>query len=173
MRTYGPYEEQVRGKLRYKVIVREIGQKSLTRNFSTKGEAEAFVVVQRKAAEHTRGGTVKQRLVAYRKYMTEKGNKARTIETTISRLTDTFRSVLNLPISQLTPEVAQKISDDLRTYRTKRDSVLADDTRMNMILGARTFGKWCCRRKFLKGESVRRGRGRGQETKRKAAAPNR
>jgi integrase len=136
-RIHGPYRHHDRWRI--KIVDRATG-KVVNQTFLTEEAAKAAMTVLRRRIGRESGISVKDALGAYEKYLAEKGNKPRSIETTMHRLANLFGPVLKLAVVGLTTTGAAKLYEDL----TATDGgPIAIDTKRNALNQGRTFLKWC------------------------------
>jgi hypothetical protein len=138
MRVDGPYPH---GK-RWRVRIRRDGGQTV-RSYETREAAEAGLRQLRREAARLSGLLAKEAIERYRDHLTAKGNRPRSIETTIYRLTAFFRPVLEEPITALTSADGVRLYDRLLEEKTRFRRAAATDTRLNITAEARTFGRWC------------------------------
>lgn len=144
-RVLGPYFR--RGRWRIVVVV---GGAREDCSFATKGEAEEAVVAQRRELERAATAPVDDAIQAYEDYLTDKGNKPRSVEVTARSLRRFFGrgapefDDLTWPISALTPEIGQQLYDELRARG------YSADTHHRTLAEAKTFVRWCRDRGMVK-----------------------
>lgn len=136
-RVHGPYRHYDRWRI--KIVDRTTG-KVANETFPTEEEARVAATAFRRRNARESGIGIKEALGLYERYLTEKGNKPRSIETTIHRLRNLFGPVLKIAVVALTPTGAAKLYDGLTA---KDGSPIAIDTRRNALNQGKTFLKWC------------------------------
>lgn len=155
-RVLGPYAEN--GVFRI-VFVKADGTRESSK-FSTEDDARnAIENLQRLIAQSTT--TIRDALREYAVYMRDdKGNKPNSIEQTGHKLRRFF-DVLDVGLTTLTPEKCGELYDALRRSQCKPQRRAKDgepvvvtrpisvDYHRNALSEARTFLKWCVKRKWL------------------------
>ena len=129
-RVHGPYRHHDRWRI--KIIERRTG-KVTHQTFSTEEEARAAVRSLRRRLALETGVSVADALDAYEKHLAMKGNKPRTVLTTMYRLRRFFGSVGKLAVVGLTPTAGQKLYDDFTEGKTKRGQTMSVDSHMTSI----------------------------------------
>jgi integrase len=136
-RVHGPYRHYDRWRI--KIVDRTTG-KVANETFPTEQEARVAMAAFRRRNARESGIGFGEALGLYERYLAEKGNKPRSIETTIHRLRNLFGPVLKIAVVALTPTGAAKLYDGLTA---KDGSPIAIDTRRNALNQGKTFLKWC------------------------------
>lgn len=136
-RIYGPYR---RGDAWIVAVVEEDGGRS-DRRCESEAEAEKFVDDTRKALKLEGPITVEEALEEYEGHQRARGKKAGSIATTQQRM----RSLL-APIDGGKALVRVSCAEG---YAALADRVSVD-THRNALGEARTFGKWCVKRGYLR-----------------------
>src|SRR5690606_111415 len=134
-RIHGPYPHRNAWRV---VVVTPSGRS--TQSCSTREEALALIATLRAKAG---ARTVEQVISSYVQYLTVKGNRPRSVETTEQRLRALTAGVATLPIQELT---ARRAGQLYRSYAQGR----SPDTHRNTLGQARTWGKWVKRRGWSK-----------------------
>jgi integrase len=148
-RVYGPYANR-RG---FRLVV-----------ISAAGTRRSEIVATRTAADQLKldieaelqaeAVTVNDALDDYRSYMRDKGNRPRSIETTLTRLRAFFPDG-DLVLADLTAKRAAGLYTDLRTRPSKRlKRPAAVDSHRNTLNQARTFARWCGKRGWIAGDPL-------------------
>lgn len=136
-RVHGPYRHYDRWRI--KIVDRTTG-KVANETFPTEEEARVAMAAFRRRNARESGIGIREALGLYERYLGEKGNKRRSIETTSHRLRNLFGPVLKIAVVALTPTGAAKLYDGLTA---KDGSPIAIDTRRNALNQGKTFLKWC------------------------------
>jgi integrase len=140
------------------------------RGFSTKGAAAEFLARKRieLADRPPEPGeppppeiTVREAFNAYEEHLTEKGNKERSIKTTMHRLR-AFFTADTMPLSMLTPKACAGTYAALRTAS-------AVDTHRNTLAETKSFLRWCWKaRRWIKANPLEEVEGTGKRRHGKA-----
>jgi integrase len=157
------------------VRIRRNGRQTV-RSYETKEAAEARLRQLRREAARLSGLLAKEAIDRYREYLSAKGNRPRSIETTVYRLTVFFGPVLEEPITALTAADGVRLYDRLLGEKTRFRRAAATDTRLNITAEARTFVRWCRAKNLLRLDLLekveatgRRRQGKAQLTESEAA----
>lgn len=130
--VYGPYKMGRKFRLVFKG---PLGQQRY-QSFSTEKEALAEL-----AKYKGQGGiSVEACIDMYDLYLREKGNKARTIATTLQRLKRLFQEHLNTPLGSIREE--KRLLEGLAS--------LSFDTRSAIVNETKTFLRWCVSQGYIK-----------------------
>lgn len=134
-RIHGPYPNRDKWRI---VVVGARGRASLT--CETRDEALALIAQLRaKAAARTVAVTLEE----YRMYLGAKGNRERSVDTTMLRLRALMAPVATLPLAELTVRRAGQCYSGYAEGRKP-------DTHRNALGQARTFGKWCLKKGYAR-----------------------
>jgi integrase len=136
-RVHGPYRHH--DKWRIKIVDRTTG-KAENRTFATEAEAEVAMASLERQIRRETSISVGQALDLYENHQTEKGNKPRTVITTMHRLRLLFGPVVKIATVSLTTTSAEKLYGELAAVDGRKLSV---DTKRNMLNQAKTFLRWC------------------------------
>jgi integrase len=104
-------------------------------HFASEREAEAKAADLRPAAARQNGATTAQVFALYEEHLTEKGNKTRSIATTVYRV--------QLLLAPLMGRALVSVSRQDTGRAVHRLADLAPDSRLNIAAEARTFLRWC------------------------------
>lgn len=129
--VYGPYPHGNR----FRIIVFDERGASEAESFATETEANKHKAAQLRALSEETGTTVSAALDEYELYQRRKGNKPRTIDTTMHRLKSFFGELLELPVASITTAQCSRAYESLRAK-------VAVDTHRNTLNQARTFFRW-------------------------------
>ena len=139
-RVLGPYQD---GKW-WKLVVVGGGGRQAAGRYATKEAAEAVkATLERKLPPPTEM-TVRKAIDDYKKHLEKKGNKPLSRDVTESRLVYFFDADVHRPLTDVTPQRAERLYELLQervSQRTKRK--LSVDAHRNTLAEARTFLKWC------------------------------
>jgi integrase len=148
------------------------------------GTRRSLIVATQAAAERLRADlereleeeavTMSEALLLYEQYLVAKGNKPRSIETTMQRL----RGMLpgDQVLADLTAKACERLYTELRARPRRRRAGLevrevegerAVDTHRNTLGQAKTFLRWCRRKGWIKGEPMEDVEGVGRRRRRK------
>lgn len=153
----GPYDlgEQWRSGSRWRVDLVAGEGKAVRSYFATLAEARKFADHAREELGIARARTVEGALNAYELHLREKGNKPRTIRTTIIRLKQFFPEYRTTQLKSITAANARAAYEAFRTKRvgcTEDDPEgrpMAVDSHRNVLAETRTFLGWCVAQKWL------------------------
>lgn len=145
-RIHGPYPE--RKGWRVKVVDRATG-KSINTMFPTEIEARSAVNRLRRQAAKEIGISIDGAMMAYEKYLTEKGNKPLSICSTLERLRSLFRDQTHHVVA-LSCDDAIRIWNGYVARPTRMGKPPAVDTRINVLHEAKTFMRWCLKQRWTK-----------------------
>jgi len=117
------------------------------RHFDTEEEAKEAVTLARREAARECAISLDDALADYEAYLKEKGNRPRTVATTLYRLGVFFRPIRRQPITAL-----RGAGEKLSRAMTAQDGgkTLSVDSRMNTVAEAKTFASWLVRKGWLK-----------------------
>jgi integrase len=136
-RVHGPYRHHE--KWRIKIVDRTTG-KAENRTFTTEAEAETAIANLERQIRRETSISMGQALDLYEEYLGEKGNKPRTVVTTMHRLRLLFGGVAKIATVSLTAAAAEKLYGRLTAVDGSAFSV---DSKRNILNQAKTFLKWC------------------------------
>jgi integrase len=145
-RIHGPYTD--RKGWRVKVVDRATGR-STNQIFPTEAEAKAAVSRLRRQAAKEIGISIDAALTAYDKHLTEKGNKPRSISSTLERLRSLFKDQTHYVVA-LTCDDAVRIWDGYTARPTRTGKAPAVDTRISVLHETKTFIRWCRKQGWTK-----------------------
>lgn len=158
---------QDRKKWRVRVVDRET-RRSVTHSYET--EAEARAAAPKLQRQYTRpvGKPVHEAIRDYRARLEAKGNKPRSIETTLGRLQDVFQGVEEVVTGELTPEMVAGAFDRYATTPGRKSGkVPSVATRANTLNEARTFCRWLAEQDWTKAELLEGVKVEGRRKRRK------
>lgn len=157
-RVLGPYEER---NGQWRIVVVGVGGDRVGRFFATEREAKtARRLAERKLAE-VASFSLKEAIEAYEMHLREeKKNKPGSVRDTVYRLR-AFFPVDDELVAGLTPAKCQRLYDELRVRPTKTGRPFADDSALNILAEAKTFGAWCVSKKWLASNPLAEVRGVG------------
>lgn len=135
-RVHGPYQHHK--KWRVTVIDTETREQT-HHGFSSQAEAILGIVKLRRTTERQNGATFTDTVQTYRAHLVQKGNRPRTIETTIYRIGLFFRPWIK-PLAMLGDRDAGDLFEALPG---------AVDSRLNVLNQSRTFMKWAASEKIV------------------------
>jgi integrase len=158
-RVHGPYRHHDRWRI--KIIERRTG-KVTHQSFSTEEEARAALRSLRRVLALESGISVADALNAYEKHLAVKGNKPRTVVTTMYRLRRFFGSVGKLAVVGLTPTAGQKLYDDFAQVKTKRGPTMSVDSARNTLAEAKTFLAWAVTKRWARANALAEVKGMGK-----------
>jgi integrase len=158
-RVHGPYRHHDRWRI--KIIERRTGRVT-HQSFSTEDEARAALRSLRRALALESGISVADALNEYEKHLTVKGNKRRTVLTTMYRLRRFFGSVGKLAVIGLTPAAGQKLYDSFAQRTTKRGRPMSVDSSRNTLAEAKTFLAWAVTKRWARGNALAEVKGVGK-----------
>jgi integrase len=138
-RIHGPYPD--RNGWRIKVVDRATG-KSVSHTYPTEAESRKEVERLRREAAREIGISIDAALVAYEKHVTAKGNRPRSVTSTLERLRSVFAGHEHRLVA-LDREDAKRIWADYKQRPTRMKKAPAIDTQMNTLHETRTFMRWC------------------------------
>jgi hypothetical protein len=121
---------------RVRVVDRQSG-KAVSRVYATEHEARAAIPKLRREYQRPTGVPITHALAEYEMYQRDKGNKPRSIQTTIGRLISFFAGVETT--DDLTKMTAGELWSTFTTSITRTGKPPAFDTRANVLAQARTF----------------------------------
>lgn len=153
------------------IIVGDDGSKR-HRDFPTETQAREYIALARAELQATAGITYEQAIQEYEQHLVAKGNKPRSIATTILVLGRMFRPE-DATLSSLRTEAdGQRLYDDLRTRKHEKTGELlyAVDSHRNTLAESKTFLRWCVRQKFVKVNVLEHVQGMGRRIKGKDKA---
>lgn len=123
-RIHGPYQHRANA---WRVVeVDTVTRARAIHTYRTEAEAASAAEKLRRDAAKQNGATVEQLLSLYRAHLTAKGNKPRSIETTLYRIGRVLET--SRPVASATAVVPDG---------------MAGDSRLNMAAETRTFLRWC------------------------------
>jgi len=128
-----------RSKFRVRVIDRETGRMT-SKVYETEDEARAAVRKIKREYARPVGILFSKALDEYDLFLRAKGNRMRSVATTIQRLTGFFDGVKNT--DDLTPVIAAKVWTTFTTTATRSGQPPAVDTARNTLNQAKTFVRW-------------------------------
>ena len=146
-RIHGPYRHHDRWRI--KIVERSTG-KVTHETYSSEDEARAAAKTMRRRLAWESGISAADALDAYEKYLGVKGNKPRTIVTTMYRLRRFFGSVSKLALVGLTPTAGQKLYDDFTQAKTKDERTMSVDSARNTLSEAKTFLAWAVTKRWAR-----------------------
>ena len=167
-RIDGPFRD--REKWRVRVVDRETGKRQ---SYIYASEAEARLAIPKLRREYSRpiGEPLKKALERYEAYLGLKGNRPRSISSTLDRLRTVFRD-LDVITGELKPAIVERWWAAFVGSRTRLGAAPSFDTRANTLAEARTFVRWCGSRGWIVSDTLldgievigRRRRGKPQLT---------
>jgi len=137
-------------------VVDERGQKT-PETYETEEEATDVVRSLTKLLTGEEALTVEDALSQYEEHLHDKGNKERSIDTTLGRL-KAFFSERGLLVGRLTPARCQGYYDALREK-------VAVDTHRNTLAQAKTFTRWCKSKGIISKDPLAAVEGKGRRKK--------
>jgi integrase len=146
-RIHGPYRHHDRWRI--KIVERSTG-KVTHETYSSEDEARAAAKTMRRRLAWASGISAAGALDAYERYLVVKGNKPRTVVTTMYRLRRFFGSVSKLALVGLTPTAGQKLYDDFTQAKTKDDRTMSVDSARNTLSEAKTFLAWAVTKRWAR-----------------------
>lgn len=142
-RIDGPFRD--RGKWRVRIVDRETGKRK-NHIYPTETAAKAAIPKLRREYARPVGVPLGDALDEYERYMKAKGNRPRSITTTLQRLRPLF-SMTDTITGNLKPGDLSKMWE---AYASKK----AVDTNANTLNQARTFMRWCSGKGWLKNSNL-------------------
>jgi integrase len=118
--------------------------------FETEAKAERYIELLRASLSHE-DHTTATALVAYRKFLVEKGNKPDSIRQTGWAIAQFFPEPILL--SMLSAKRCERLYEEMRTRPTKTGKPLSADSHRGMLAQVRTFLAWCIERGWVRGEN--------------------
>ncbi|HVY39533.1 MAG TPA: site-specific integrase [Polyangia bacterium] len=158
-RVHGPYRHHDRWRI--KIVERRTGAVT-HQSFSTEEEARAAVRCLRRRLAWETGVSVADALKDYEKHLALKGNKPRTVLTTMYRLRRFFGSVGKLAVVGLTPATGQRLYDDFTQGETKRGQTMSVDSARNTLAEAKTFLGWAVTKRWARANALAEVKGVGK-----------
>jgi integrase len=146
-RIHGPYRHHDRWRI--KIVERSTG-KVTHESFSTEDEARAAAKTIRRRLVWESGTSAAEALDAYEKYLAAKGNKPRTVLTSMYRLRRFFAGVAKLALVGVTPTGGQKLYDDFTQAKTKNGKTMSVDSARNTLAEAKTFLGWAVTKRWAR-----------------------
>ena len=144
-RVLGPYRHGQRWRIR---LVDERGQATVE-SYETEEQAKQVIRSIRRELAKSGPTTVDEAMTAYASYMkTDKGNRPTSVATTIARL-ESFFVDLEQPVGALTRASCERMYVDLTRRPTRQNKPASVDTHRNTLAEAKTFLRWCVKRKYL------------------------
>lgn len=174
-RAYGPYERVTKSGIRYKVVLRDSsGGPATTETFATEAGARNRIAEcndEIKEAEEVR--TIDEAIEAYAGYLRDdKGNGERSVEETPKKVRRFFAPDVDQPLEVLTQRRCERLYDRLREQkrtksgpggkRIETDKPIAVATHRQILLEARSFTKWCCKKRWLRENPLEGVEGKGE-----------
>lgn len=148
-KIHGPYPHRSKWRIfTYHQGCREVSF------FETKEAAEAEIKRLRKQAAIEAGATFSELLTDYQAHLTSKKLKPVSIYTTLYRLRLFLGPVLDCVSQVLTPQQAAKLTEELKTAKTKRGKDISPDLQLNTLSETKTFVRWLKRQGILKGDPM-------------------
>ena len=148
-RVLGPYPNGRKWRVIY---VGQGGERS-DRFFATRDEAQGAIKALLKRLNST-AITVEEAMGQYERFLRdEKGNRPGSVEDTIYRL-GVFFSDSRLPLGALTPQRGADLYQDVRTKVRKTRKPYSVDSQRNILAEAKTFLRWCCKRRWLSSNAL-------------------
>jgi integrase len=157
-RVLGPYPHGNRWRV---IVVDPEGDRTVE-SFET--EEEAWEVIKAaKALTGAPAAKLSEAIGAYGVYLRDdRGNKKKSYEATTYRLECFFQGKLELPMYRLTSAVCESQYQSLRERPTKYGKPMAVDSHRNMLAEAKTFGRWCVVKKYLRTSPLEEIEGKGK-----------
>jgi integrase len=137
------YQDRTRWRVR--IVDRATGRKSVT-SYGTEGDARKAAIALLRTYERPTGKVLEKALADYGGYLQLKGNRPRSISTTLERLTTLFSSgdLLRVVSGDLTPVQARKAWEKYTSTPGKKSKrPPAVNTRVGVLVQAKTFLRWC------------------------------
>jgi integrase len=144
-KVYGPYEDK--GKFRV-MVIDTVTKKKSNRLFAT--EALARSAIPKLTREYRRpvGVMMTEALEQYRQHLTTKGNRSRSIDTTVGRVQSLF--TVDVMTGELSPELAARAWERFRTTNGPRSGKTPSvDTQVGVLKQCKTFLRWCQSKAWL------------------------
>jgi integrase len=158
-RIHGPYRHHDRWRI--KIVERSTG-KVTHESFSTEDEARAAARTMRRRLTWESGTSAAEALEAYERYLVVKGNKPRTVLTSMYRLRRFFAGVAKLALVGVTPTAGQKLYDDFTQAKTKNGKTMSVDSARNTLAEAKTFLGWAVTRRWARTNALAAVKGVGK-----------
>ena len=158
-RIHGPYRHHDRWRI--KIVERSTG-KVTHESFSTEDEARAVARTMRRRLAWESGTSAAEALEAYEKYLAVKGNKPRTVLTSMYRLRRFFAGVAKLALVGMTPTAGQKLYDDFTQAKTKNGKTMSVDSARNTLAEAKTFLAWAVTKRWARTNALAAVKGVGK-----------
>ena len=158
-RIHGPYRHHERWRI--KIVERSTGRVT-HETYSNEEEARAAIKVLQRQISRESGVSAGDALDLYEKYLVEKGNKPRTIVTTMYRLRRFFKAVTRLALVGLTPSTGQKLYEEFAGSKTQRGQAMSVDSARNTLAEAKTFLSWAVSRGWARANALADVRGIGK-----------
>jgi integrase len=148
------------------IIVGEDGSKR-HRDFSTEAQAREYIAAARAELQATAGITFGQALQEYEQHLVAKGNKPRSIATTMLVLGRMFRPEDGSLSALRTEADGQRLYDELRNRKDEKtgDLLYAVDSHRNTLAESKTFLRWCLVKKYIKTNVLETVQGMGRRKK--------
>lgn len=147
-RANGPYEHPGRATPWLVRFYKPGESDPVPRWFDTQEGAETAIATFYRELGST-GRTVKQALADYRREQFAAGNKPESVHTTIARLTALLPQQ-HKPLTDLTPARATRAVEQYRDRPTRRKRPPSADTVLGTLGEARTWGRWCVKKGWLR-----------------------
>jgi hypothetical protein len=116
----------------------------------------------RRQITHESGISTSDALDHYEKHLHLKGNKPRTIVTTMYRLRRFFRGVAKLAVVGLTPAAGGKLYEDFTQSKTQYGQPMSVDSARNTLAEAKTFLSWTVGKRWARVNALAEVRGVGK-----------
>ena len=158
-RIHGPYRHH--DKWRLKIVERSTG-KVTHATYSKEDEARAAVQAFRLQLVRESGVSTGDALDIYEKYLAAKGNKPRTIVTTLYRLRGFFKGVTKLALVGLTPMAGQKLYEEFTEAKTQHGKTMSVDSSRNTLAEAKTFLGWAVIKGWARTNALAKVKGLGK-----------
>jgi integrase len=158
-RIHGPYRHHDRWRI--KIVERSTG-KVTHETYSSEDEARTVAKAMRRRLAWESGISVADALDAYDKYLAVKGNKPRTIITSMYRLRRFFGGVSKLALVGLTPAAGQRLYDDFAQTKTQHGRTMSVDSARNTLAEAKTFLAWAVTKRWARANALAEVRGVGK-----------
>jgi integrase len=155
-RVYGPYANRrgwrvvavaPDGTRRSQIVATEAAAKRLRRDIEEELAAEAV--------------TVSEAIDLYGRHLEQKGNRPRSIDTTIRRLR-AMLSNADMVLVDLTANACMRLYEELRARPTRSGRVVKTDTHRNTLTETRTFLRWAGQRGWVHGDPMAKVKGIGR-----------
>ena len=149
-RIDGPFRD--REKWRVRVVDRETGKRQ---SYIYASETEARLAIPKLRREYSRpvGEPLRKALQQYEAYLGLKGNRPRSISSTMDRLRAVFRD-LDAITGELKPDVVERWWRIFAGSRTRYGAVPSFDTRANTLAETKTFVRWCRARGWIVSDAL-------------------